>query len=139
MSTRSFLRILVVVIAGVLGVGCSGAQTSSNAAPAILQTTLRGQASSLDAPLLAKCQHSAGFGIKPCHFTFTHPGSKQLDLIGAQGSGDTKEIDNCKRLATIGDVSGPIYFVTPKRAKGTCAAVFLHNGKFAILTIDDEL
>ena len=137
--TLSLRLILVTAIAGAFAAGCSGVQTSGITAPAPQQPTLGDRLVVLDPLTSTKCEHSPDFGVDPCHLVFTQPHAKQVDLIGAQGSGDTQEIDNCKRLATIVDASGPVYFVTPKKATGTCAAVFLHNGKFAILTIHDEL
>jgi hypothetical protein len=137
----SLPRFSAIVTLGTLIAACSSAQTSGHIAPAPPQPATIG---SLGTPTFEpapsqKCEHSRGFAVLPCRLTFTHRRIEQIFLHGAQGSGDTQEVDNCSKLATIGDASGPIYLVKAKKAMGTCAAVFTHNGKFAILIIVDEL
>ena len=138
MTPSSFLRLSGIAAAGVLIAGCSSSQTSSSVTPAMPHQL---GASTFALAPSQKCEHSPGFSVTPCSLTFSNP-RRRLDEIflhGAQGSGDTQEVDNCHKLATIGDFSGPVYFVKAKKAMGMCAAVFTHNGKFAILTINDEL
>jgi hypothetical protein len=137
----SFLRLSAIATLGILVAACSSAQTWGNIAPAAAQpATIPSLGAATSEPAAAqKCEHSRGFAVVPCRLTFTHRSFKQIFLHGAQGSGDTQEVDNCSKLATIGDLSGPIYGVKAKKAMGTCAAVFTHDGKFAILSIVDQL
>ena len=138
--SSSMARLYFASILGALLASCSGAQQAINLAPAPSQPFAGHEIQlALRVANTKPCQHSPGFGVVPCRLTFTNRKVKAIDLKGAQGSGDTQEQDNCRRLATIGDGSGPLYLVRAKEAKGTCAAVFTHNGKFAILNIDVEL
>jgi hypothetical protein len=137
-SSSSFLRRFVLAAAGALFVGCSGAQTSSTVSPALHDST-SGQ------PLVAegavpspKCQHSPGMNVTPCNLVFTRDRPKFIN-VGGREQGAVQELDNCRRFARIYDASGPAYIVTPKRANGTCAAVFIYHRGFAILNIGDEL
>jgi hypothetical protein len=141
MTPSSFLRLSAIATMGMLIAGCSNAQTSSSVTPVALAPAMARQLGASTFAPSQKCEHSPGFSVVPCQLTFSNP-RRRLDSIflhGAQGSGDTQEVDNCHKLATIGDFSGPAYLVKAKKAMGMCAAVFTHNGKFAILTINDEL
>jgi hypothetical protein len=136
-ANPSFLWIFLVATA-VLAVNCSGAQTSTSVAPGFHQPTV-------SQPLVVpgtlpsqQCQHSPDLQVVPCHLTFTRDRTKVISVEGS-GSGYARLFDNCQSLASIYDVSGPAWIVRPEKTKGTCAAVFIHDRQFAILTIDDQL
>ena len=136
MAIRSLHIAGAFVTAAAFAVGCSGAQPSSSVAPALREPTSSPSLVGFDALPSEKCQNSPDLRVVPCHLTFTRDRAKG---IAVEGTSYARLLDNCERLATISDVSGPAWLVTPKKAKGTCAAVFVHNGQFAILTIDDQL
>jgi hypothetical protein len=134
----SLLRIVVTATMGALAVGCSSAQTASNVAPALGQSTAVHQLAAipLELPSSTKCDHSRNLSVTPCHVTLTkrHPGA-MVQLAGDFGTNLVQELDDCHGIAVIADFEGSTWTVSRRKMKNTCAAVFIYGADFAILTI----
>ncbi|MGA8534403.1 MAG: hypothetical protein WB615_09885 [Candidatus Tumulicola sp.] len=136
--TLSCFRVFVLATAGALAGGCSGVQTPSSIAPALHETMADQAPLALGNLRSQKCQHSRWLQVVPCRLTLRGNRTREIYVEGG-GSGITRLFDNCQGLAKVANESGPAYIVIPRKAQGTCVAVFTNKREFAIITIHNEL